>query len=319
MQNPLISVIVPIYNVEKYLSKCVQSILAQTYTNLEVFLVDDGSPDRCGEMCDEYARQDARIKVIHKPNGGLSDARNVAIDEAAGEWITFVDSDDYLSVYCIEYLYRNAVKSNAEISVCSFTAFHDNDSLRDTTPSGNSILLCKEKALETMFYQNMFDNTAWGKLYKTALFEGIRYPTDCIIEDCPTTYLLINASKNVAVTKDKLYYYLLRDNSIEGAPFSVKKMDSALKVFEYWNSNKQIVEKIQKAYRCRVISLAFHLLFKVPSNYYRTNEILNTIKQNRYHVMTDKNARLKARIACFVSYFGMPITRLLFKFANRRR
>lgn len=122
-QAPLITVVVPIYKVEEYLDECVQSILNQTYHNLEIFLVDDGSPDRCGEMCDTYAEKDSRVKVIHQKNRGLSGARNSAIDIATGEYITFVDSDDYLKEDMIETLYQEVLQYNAEIATAAYESF----------------------------------------------------------------------------------------------------------------------------------------------------------------------------------------------------
>ena len=315
---PKISVIVPVFKVEEYLDRCVESILAQTYKNLEVWLVDDGSPDRCGQICDAWAKKDERIKVIHKPNGGLADARNVAIEVATGDYLCFIDSDDYISKCYVEFLYSMIEKFGVETSVVNFKTFHQGDVLEDEPTIDDAVRLDSVKALETMFYQGRFDTTAWGKMYHRRLFEDVRYPTDCVIEDCPTTYRLIDKSNGVAVSANQQYYYLLRDDSIEGAPFSEKKMDSAMKVFDYWECNKQIVCKVQRAYECRLISLAMHFLMKAPDGYHRIDEIMSIIKRYRFRVLTDSNARVKARIACLVSYFGMGVFRWCFKFADRR-
>ena len=164
-----ISVIVPCYNVEQYLPKCIDSILNQTYQNLEVWLVDDGSPDRCGEICDEYAKKDTRIKVIHKKNGGLADARNVALDVMTGEYVVCVDSDDYISPTHIEGLYRLIEKYGADISVNTFCPFYEGSSPNPSPKSAKVWALDGLHATEMMFYQEHFDNTAWGKMYKASL------------------------------------------------------------------------------------------------------------------------------------------------------
>ena len=127
MSKPLLSIIVPVYNVEKYIERCIKSILNQSFTNFELILVDDGSPDNCGKICDEYKKKDSRIKVIHKKNGGLSDARNAGIERAKGEYIAFVDSDDFINKYMYEILYKNAKKWDADISICNFKMVCEND------------------------------------------------------------------------------------------------------------------------------------------------------------------------------------------------
>ena len=180
MLQPLISVIVPCYNVEEYLPKCIESILNQTYRNLEILLVDDGSPDNCGRICDEYAAKDSRIRIIHKKNGGLSDARNAALDVMTGEYVTFIDSDDYVSDDYVEYLYKIIKESGVKLSVSSYQTFVDDSSAEICT---NNPLFVKivhtNDALTGMFYQQIFDTSAWAKMYHRSLFsDGIRYPND---------------------------------------------------------------------------------------------------------------------------------------------
>lgn len=168
MNYPLVSVIVPCYNVEQYLPQCIDSILNQTYQNLEVWLVDDGSPDRCGEICDEYAKKDARIKVINKKNGGLADARNVALDVMTGEYVVFVDSDDYISPTHIEGLYHLIEKYGADVSVNTFCSFYEGSSPNPSPKSTKDWVLDGLHAAEIMFYQEHFDTTAWGKCIRLA-------------------------------------------------------------------------------------------------------------------------------------------------------
>lgn len=156
-KQPLVSVIVPCYKVEQYLPKCI--IVAQTYENLEIWLVDDGSPDRCGEICDEYAEKDNRIKVIHKENGGLSDARNVAIDKTTGEWITFVDSDDYVTEDYVEVLYRLVERYHCKAAVTQHYYISENGKVTYSPFNTGEEVMDTVSAIETMFYQERCEST----------------------------------------------------------------------------------------------------------------------------------------------------------------
>lgn len=217
MLQPLISVIVPCYNVEEYLPKCIESILNQTYRNLEILLVDDGSPDNCGRICDEYAAKDSRIRIIHKKNGGLSDARNAALDVMTGEYVTFIDSDDYVSDDYVEYLYKIIKESGVKLSVSSYQTFVDDSSAEICT---NNPLFVKivhtNDALTGMFYQQIFDTSAWAKMYHRSLFsDGIRYPKGWLYEDLPTTYRLMMKCDYIAFGNYRSYFYRIRNTSIE--------------------------------------------------------------------------------------------------------
>ncbi len=214
MSSELISVIVPVYKVEKYLDKCVESVFNQTYRNLEILLVDDGSPDRCGQMCDEYAAKDDRVRVIHKKNGGLSSARNAALDVLKGEYVICVDSDDYVHPDMVRKLYENAVKYDAEIVIGShYMEKGDKLSIRDPFCDEDVVLTGKE-ALDKLVEDSFIKNYAWCKIYKTELFDGVRYPEGRNYEDIATTYLLFDKAKRVVKIPDFLYYYQIRDNSI---------------------------------------------------------------------------------------------------------
>lgn len=318
--QPLISVIVPCYKVERYLPKCIESILFQTYTNLEIILVDDGSPDNCGKMCDEYATQDSRIKVIHKKNGGLSDARNVAIDIAIGEYLTFVDSDDYISKDYIEALYNLIMKYNCGISIVLPQTFKENEAPVSLEETQYEKCFSKIEAMELMFYQKLFDNTAWGKLYHKSVFStGIRYPKGLLYEDLPTTYLLFNQVEKIAFSNKKCYYYLLRGDSIEGSAFTPSKMDSALQIFDMMDKETEIISKIQKAYNCRMLSFSFHLLLKMPEKYENRKILYLRIKALRKSVLFDVKARSKARVACLLSYFGLNTVKRVFALIDQRK
>ena len=317
--KPLISIIVPVYNVETYLAKCVDSILAQTYTNLEIFLVNDGSSDCCGKLCDEYAKEDKRIKVIHKKNGGLSDARNVAIDVATGEFITFIDSDDYVTDDYIMTLYSLIEKYECKVSIALYNTFVEGSKPKVVNRVYREDCQTNIKAIEEMFYQEKYDTASWAKLYHSSLFAtGIRYPKGIVYEDLATTYLLIFQSDKVAFCNRRIYNYLLRRDSIEGSSFSSKKMDSALKVCELMESHLDILGKVMQAYQCRMMSFFFHLLLKMPDGYEHRNMLYKRIKAIRWSVLCNSRARKKARVASLLFYFGLGVVKGVFHLIDRR-
>ena len=230
----LVSVVVPVYNVENYIGYCIKSIINQSYKDLDIILIDDGSTDTSGQICDEWAKSDDRISVIHKTNGGLSDARNVGIDIATGEYITFIDSDDYILPTFIEYLYNLISKNNADISVCQLINVDESNSVissggepLDKIVRGNSD--CMKEYLSSA----SIDTVAWRKLYKKELFKpDIRYPVGKYHEDVWTTYKLIAQCKTIAIGSNALYAYRQRTGSIVNSSFSPKHLDSVYGAIE---------------------------------------------------------------------------------------
>ena len=219
--EPLISVIVPVYKVEQYLGTCVDSILNQTYANLEVILVDDGSPDGCPGICDEYAEKDRRVRVIHKKNGGLSDARNAGMAVMNGRYLSFVDSDDLLPPDAIETLYRVAAEENADLVIGGHTRFAD-------TPAGlpnAEITVQRWTPAEAM--ADMLENgcASWARLYRRELHQSILFPVGEINEDEAIALPLLEKCNRVAVTNAIVYHYRYRPESITTAGFSAKKLD----------------------------------------------------------------------------------------------
>lgn len=218
MNNPLISVIVPVYKVEKYLNKCVESIVSQTYKNLEIILVDDGSPDNCPAMCDEWAKKDNRIKVIHKENGGLSDARNKGIEVATGEYIMFVDSDDYLDEIICEKLYFLTSQHKATIAISNFKRVWEGVDSEEELTKSEIRVLDKAQIIEQIYNPTIGSITpAWAKLYKKSLFAGIRYPVGRLHEDEYVVHELLLGAERVVYTSEQLYFYLQRASSIMGS------------------------------------------------------------------------------------------------------
>lgn len=221
-KKPLISVIVPVYKVEQYLRVCVDSILDQTYTNLEIILVDDGSPDNCPVMCDEYAAKDSRVKVIHKANGGLSDARNVGLSVINGEYLMFVDSDDILPLDAVKILYTLALKYDSELVIGSYTRFSDNDDENadnKDTPSAHS--MTKIEAIQHMLQNGC---ASWGRLYRADIHENIFFPIGEINEDEAIVLDILDKCNRVILTNECVYKYRMRPESITTTAFNPQKL-----------------------------------------------------------------------------------------------
>ncbi len=317
--NDLVSVIVPCYNVEIYVATCLESILTQTYCNLEIILVDDGSPDKCGEICDCYSKRDLRIKVIHKQNGGLSDARNVAIDVAKGEWITFIDSDDYVAPNYVERLLSLAIDNGCKCSVVQPILFVDGTNPVKKNKNTIVEIMDSMDAISAMFYQTKLDTSAWNKLYHHSLFStGIRYPKGYLFEDNPTTYRLLALCEKIAVSNEKLYYYRIREGSIEGQDFTPQKLNQGLEIIQMMENFPEITNRVLKSFNCKKASLALHFVMKMPLDYTNKDVLWKFVKQNRWNVVRDKKARLKTRIGCLLSYLGIPIMKSIYKLVSDR-
>lgn len=229
----LISVVVPIYNVEQYIVPCIESIIKQTYQNLEILLIDDGSPDNCGRICEQYKQKDSRIKVVHKQNGGLSDARNCGLKLARGEYIIFIDSDDFVSTELIEKLYFGIVKENAEIAACYFEkVYDDKENIGEKEICKMDSSYTSKELLKRLYTDanSPIAFVAWNKLYKKSLFteNNILYPFGKYHEDTFTTYKLIYSAKRIAIISEVLYYYRIRKGSIMTEAFSIKRLDNLL-------------------------------------------------------------------------------------------
>ena len=227
MTTPLISVIVPVYRVEEYLERCVKSILSQTYKNLEVILVDDGSPDQCPAICDACAEKDARVKVIHQENKGLSGARNAGINAASGEYLAFVDSDDYVSPHFIEELYQLLQDTGCAIGQCRFSYVKGEGLVEE---GDSAFCIYRGESLMEQLYGPEEKATcfvvAWNKLYRAELFKetGIRYPEGRIHEDEATTYRLFHEAKKLAFLDRALYGYYTENGGSITSVFSAKRL-----------------------------------------------------------------------------------------------
>ena len=226
MEQQKISVIVPVYKVEPFLDRCVQSIVNQSYSNLEIILVDDGSPDKCPAMCAAWVKKDSRIKVIHKENGGLSDARNVGMSIATGELMGFVDSDDWIAPNMYQNLYDLMVKDNSDIAACGIKMiWEDKTPSRILTKSGCCVLN-REEAMRAIIEESWLKQPVWYKLYKTALIRDIHFPVGKYHEDVFWSYQAIARAERVSVSDHVGYFYVQRSGSIMGEGYSLKRLDA---------------------------------------------------------------------------------------------
>lgn len=224
MKEDLISIIVPIYNVEKYLEKCIRSLIHQSYSKIEILLIDDGSTDECPNICDKFEKEDSRIKTFHKENGGLSDARNKGIEESKGEYITFVDSDDYLDEHYIEILYNVMIKNNADLVISGLKDYYDGEKIKENLDNEFEEVLTKQQVYRKMFLQDEIDVNACGKLYQKQIFENLKYPKDMLYEDIQIIDDIIERCDKIVYTTYKGYNYLQRTGSIMYGKMSPKRM-----------------------------------------------------------------------------------------------
>lgn len=223
-EKPLISVVMPVYNKAEYLPDCMETLLHQTYANLEILLVDDGSSDGTPRMCDDFAAKDPRVLALHKENGGVSDARNYGIRHASGEYITQVDPDDTVDEDYVEYLYDLLVRYKAPMSICQHRVLFHNGRVEDFGKEGDRAA-DPEWCLERMLYHDVIDVSCWAKLCHRSLYEGFSYPRGKIFEDHAATYRLFMKSPVIAVGFESKYNYIMHDVSIVHDSFSVRKLD----------------------------------------------------------------------------------------------
>ena len=286
-----ISVIVPVYNVEQYLERCVDSIINQTYKNLEIILVNDGSTDNSGQLCDELAKKDDRIRVIHKKNGGLSDARNVGIDEAEAELVGFIDSDDYIDEDMYEVLINNLKAANADLSMCGHYDVYNN--VPESQVSDKKTWeLSTQEAIKMVMEAKILSVTAVNKLYKKSLFSELKFEIGKIAEDAFIMIKLLDKCNKIVATNEKKYYYVHRENSITTQKFSLK----FLNVIEAYEQNKEIIlekyPELKEVAQMRMNWAYFYvldrlLLDKEYNDKKLENKLISYLKDHSKGILTD--------------------------------
>lgn len=298
-----ISIIVPVYNTEKYLSKCLNSLIKQTYKDIEIIVVNDGSKDKSLEIAKKIAKQDNRIKVFNKENGGLSSARNFGIEKASGEYIGFVDSDDYIKENMFEILYNMIKEANAKIAICGWYLVEDNQ-IRTCNFKCKKLVLNDEQAIDMLLNHVSFDNFACNKLFHRALFKDVIFPVGELLEDLSTIYKLIHEAKVIVVDSNPLYYYVLHSNSITSNLYKQVNPDS-FKVFENRKNS--------------LLSLYPKLSNKIKSNYFTASrnyftisihssirdkkfekKMIKEMRKNIYYVWYDKSIPFRVKVSSTV-------------------
>ena len=252
-----LSIVVPVYKVERFLDKCIESVLAQTFTDFELILVDDGSPDNCGKMCDEWAAKDERIRVIHKKNGGLSDARNAGIEAAKGDYIGLVDSDDYIKPDMFEVLVGNLEKYQADISMCGYADVYVNRIRKDNLDR-KVYEWDQEEAIYQILLGKLLSVHAVTKLYKRRLFDNVRYPVGKVSEDAYIIMDILKQINKAVFTPYSAYYYVHRGESINTSKFrevDLTRIEAHEKNYRFIKENYPRYERI--AYDRWLGSIAF--------------------------------------------------------------
>ncbi len=293
----LVSIIIPVYNVEKYLDKCIQSVVNQSYKNIEIILVDDGSPDNCCTICDKWARKDNRIKVIHQTNQGLSSARNSGIEIANGDYLCFVDSDDYVDKNYIQILYRSVHENNADMGICRFADINENNELLETDniqQIADGVYTGEEILKELLFTFKIPIRVVWNKIYKKSLFDDLKFSVGKINEDEFIIHRLIANSNKISVTNKVLYYYLHRNNSIMSSGFRIKQTD----YLEALEDRVKVCEIVDKRHCNSFLSFKakFNLLKTITEFYFLVNN------SSQIESATKKNVKTKFR-SLFNKYF----------------
>lgn len=308
-----VSIIIPVYNVEKYLSRCLDSVIKQTYKNIEIVLVDDGAKDRSADICENYAKIDGRILVIHKENGGLSSARNVGIESCEGDCIYFLDSDDYITHDCIENLVEFMEKYDADISIMQmmYIEEHVNDEVL-IDEDEYMLVFDSKQAIEESLYQRLFTCCAPSKLYKRSVVGETRFPVERLSEDLATCHLFLDKGNTIVYSNKYGYYYRQHDNSIMHT-FNPKRLDA----LEWAKNIEQFCAvkypNIIQASLCRTFNVAIHLLLDLPQTgemhdrYFKT--IWTEVKRTRLSVLLNRKVRFRERAASILSFAGEKVLR----------
>lgn len=317
-----VSIILPVYNVEQYIKKCLESIQQQTYPNLEVIIVNDGATDKSVEYCEQICKIDSRFSVTHKENGGLSDARNVGIDKAKGDYLIFVDSDDFVSQDMVSYLVSSMENNEADIAICDPAHYYSdrqNNDLNIFYPASSVKVYEKTEALCEMFYQKSFLVSAWAKIYKKELFDDIRFPVGKLFEDSAVMYLLFEKCEKIVYSNAKLYAYVHRDNSITTKKFSDKDLDIldiSNTILDHYSGNFRVY-KAAVSYK---VSVCFRILLNSSSEK-KYNQIqkdcMTYILRNWRNVLFDKNVRLKNKLALISITLFNPFVKFIYSKVNR--
>lgn len=326
--NELISVIIPVYNVEKFIEKCLESVINQTYTNLEIIIVNDGSKDNSGVICEQYVKSDSRIKYFEKKNGGLASARNYGLDKASGKYILFLDSDDFMSLNAVEVLLNNLKNSGADVTIGEIVMIKKFDDVKPEIKDCSNIkqyTYDNFSAIENMLYEIQFSSSANRILYKACLFDDVRFPLGKTYEDLFTIYKVLYKCEVITFVDFPVYYYVIRSGSIISNLNPIKNVDflnAALEIHDF--IEKKCPDKVKAAdYKLFVASIELFVKYPPQEELSRIDldkkvYIWNIIKKNRLRVILDRNSLIKYRVLAVVSFLGKNIVTNFYKKVAKR-
>lgn len=323
----MISVIMPVFNVEEILlRKSIESVLKQDRQNLELLLIDDGSTDSSGLVCDEYARKDARIKVYHTENKGVSAARNLGLDKAVGSFVFFVDADDFIAPNCLSKMYAVLEETCSDVVLCAAVHVEETNMINTGVAehSENIIILNQRDAVESLCYMaKPYDGYefggVWGCLYKREVLEQERFNERMTIgEDFAFKFQVFQRINSVACLEEKLYYYIIRNSSAMRNGFDPRKISAVEELGKFIQSQK-IKKEYVPDYKSRAVNIAIVILFMIPAEkefFKYRDHIQCFIKENRCEVLRNKKTRKKVKLALMLSYLGFGFSQKLFAVAR---
>lgn len=317
MKESLVSIIVPIYNAKIYLEECINSIISQSYENLEIFLVDDGSTDGSAGICDKYAEKDDRIVVLHKKNGGQADARNMALEQIKGDYIAFADSDDILSNDYIEYMLNLAQSQDADIVQCEYIKFWNDEDLKrakNNINEKNYESYDASGSLREFSYQRKFAPSPWCKLIRRKVWGDIKFPLNMGYEDYAIMYKVLGRASKLIYSSHTVYFYRIHNLSTQHDKFTKKKKDRIIIADSLLKYVKENYPEIEQAARCRYCLAQLQYLMELPfDEKYRQDkkETMSNLKKYRASVLRDREVAKTLKIMLVSSYLGANVLMVL--------
>ena len=313
-----VSIIIPVYNCRRYLSSCLESVFKQTYQNIEILLIDDGSTDGSGELCDKYAARFEKVRVYHQNNLGPGAARNAGLDIMTGDYLTYIDSDDYVSNDYIQYMYQMIKKENAKIAICGVQVVWKNKDFEKNENENiqNFEKLTSKKALENLLYAEGIEISAYGKLYDKDLWKDIQFPKGKVYEDTKIMYKLFEKAETIVFGRKKCYYYVARIGSISKNKGYNKNEEDYIKhtneMLEYIEKKYPELESAVKRFdvyaKFRILRM---LIYTKPRNREMEKEIIAGIKKYQKDVMQDNRVPKRDKLAIISLKCGLPVFKLM--------
>ena len=311
--NPLISVVVPIYNTSKYLPRCLNSIINQTYKNLEIICINDGSTDNSLSILQNYAQKDSRIKITTQKNAGLSAARNTGITKSTGKYITFVDSDDEISHNMLEKLLVSLQKNDADISVCSFKEIYPDGKITHFNKVSSTQTYTTEQSLKAMLQEQGFMLSATMKLFLTTYFKNIQFPIGKLHEDIGTTYKLIMRAHRVTFVPEELYFYHHHGESITSKKFDERKLDIIALTDQMCKDIDAKYPTLKNITNERRMRARFSVLRQIPTNNPETKIILQYLRTHKSYITKNPEATKTDKFALALVLFSPKLFQLAYK------